>query len=608
MKSIGYLIKKILRYDRFMLCMIALYTAVSAVYPFVWVVTPSEILKMADGGRTGEMVWLVAGAGALAVAASFLMAFLKGNYRMRMNNVRYHLIRDLMQHSLEMPYEDTLDPDKLDAIQLANDSVQSPSSGAGGITLTMLQLFGEALAAFGFIGLFLALSWQVMGVMLVLVLLTFWLGQKSSHYEYRLWEENLPIYRKRKTLFQYAAEPGNQKDIRSYGLYGLLESYIQSYRRDSMALIRAAASKSFGAEAGIAVLDFVRDGFLYGWLIAQFLAGDLDVSQFYLYTSGVVSFVALAQQGMMDAAKIKKESAAFQNYWNVVGQTKEKKCREENGSAGTNGGESSASRHGCGAEICLKDVCFSYPGSQEMVLSHLNLTILPGEKLALVGENGSGKSTLIKLLCRLYRPSHGTITVDGRDIWTWEETEYMAYMSTVFQDAMVFPFSLEENVCFDCSSLYDHMDREWFSAVMEQSGLGKIASRLKEGEKTRLLRILDDDGVELSGGQKQKLFLARALYRKESRVLILDEPTAALDPLAERQMYEQYGAMASGKTSIFVSHRLASTKFCDRIALLHQGRILEYGSHEELLQKNGVYRELYEIQAKHYREQKGGAI
>lgn len=613
MKAIGYLIKKILQYDRFMLFMILLYTAVSAVYPFIWVLTPSGILAMAESGQASGLMGWIAGAGALAVAASFLMSFLRGNYRMRMNHVRYHLIRDLMRYSLEMPYEDTLDAKKLDAIHLANDSVLNPQSGAGGIILTMLQLFGEILAAAGFIGLFSVLSWQVMVVILALVLLTFWLGQKSSRYEYQLWEDNLPVYRKRKILFQYAAEPGNQKDIRSYGLYGLLESYIQRYRKDSEILIRAASQKSFGMEAGIAVLDFLRDGFLYGWLIIQFMAGTIDASQFYLYTSGVISFVTLAQQSMMDAARIKKESAEFKNYQDVMSRASHEP--EPPGDDGEKKPET-AEKQSKGAyekkaeegpEICLKDVCFSYPGSQTMVLDHINLTIRPGEKLALVGENGSGKSTLIKLLCRLYRPTKGTITVDGRDIWTWEEKEYMAYVSAVFQDAMVFPFSLKENVCFERDGAVPAFGT-WFETIMKQSGLDAIASGLKNGAETTMLRILDDDGVDLSGGQKQKLFLARALYRTESRILILDEPTAALDPLAERQMYEQYGAMTKQKTSIFVSHRLASTKFCDKIAFLWDGTIREFGSHEELLQKKGMYRELYEIQAKHYREQKGETI
>ncbi len=595
MEAIGYLIRKIIKYDKVMLFMIFIYTVVSAIYPFIWVLVPSRILGTAGEREMEYLLILLLEAGAVAVTASFLMAFLNGNYRMRMNHVRYYLIRDLMRYSLEMPYENTLDAKKLDDIQLANDSVTNPQSGAGGIILTMMQLWGELLSVIGFIGLLSILSWQVMIVLLFLVILTFFLGEKSSRYEYQLWEKNLPIYRKRKVLFQYSFDPEKQKDIRSYGLAGLLEGYIQNYREDSMILIEAARKKSFEMEAGIAILDFLRDGFLYGWLIVQFISGKMDISQFYLYTSGVISFVMLAQKTMMDLAKIKKESAEFSNYQRVM---KDKK-KQENGEHRKMIGIREQKEKGT---ICFRDVCFSYPGSEKMVLDHINLTICSGEKLALVGENGSGKSTLIKLLCRLYRPSHGTITVNGIDIWDWDEEEYMKYISTVFQDAMIFPFSLKENVCFGREE-----EMVW-EQVLKQSGLDEVISRLKYGTKTSMLRILDDEGVDLSGGERQKLFLARALYRSESKILILDEPTAALDSLAERQLYEQYGNMTKGKTSIFVSHRLASTKFCDHIALLHNGSILEYGTHEELLSGNGMYQTIYEIQAKYYREKKKETI
>ena len=603
MRSAVYLLKKIKKYDPWMLWMILFYTVLSAVYPFVWVVTPARILRLAEGGRMGEMAVLVTGAGAAAVISAFLLSFLKGNYRMRMNNVRYHLIRDLMRYSLEMPYENTLNPRKLDRIHLANDSVLDPQSGAGGIILTMLQISGEILAAVGFLGLLFALSWPVLIFILAVVVLTFFLSSRASEYEYGLWEENLPIYRKRKILFQYAAEPGNQKDIRAYGLGGLLKAYIDRYHRDSMVLIHAASTKIWSMEAMTAVLDFFRDGVLYGWLILQFLWGNIDVSQFYLYTSGVISFVVLAQQGMTDMAKIRKESAEFSIYQQVMdredGGREEQEADNAQESAGRMEKQKQEKR---GAQICLNDVSFTYPGSSRPVLRGINLTITAGEKLALVGENGSGKSTLIKLLCRLYRPTEGTITMDGRDIWSIEEEEYMKCISAVFQDAMVFPFSVEENICLGKRS--DPL----FGKVMKQSGMDRIAAGLEKGEKTTLLRVLDDDGADLSGGQRQRLFLARALYRDSSRFLILDEPTAALDPLAERQLYEKYGVMTEHRTSVFVSHRLASTKFCDHIALLEDGVIKEYGTHLQLLERGGSYQELYEIQAKFYRQEKGDAI
>ncbi len=587
MRSVVYLLKKIRQYDSRMIGMILLYTLLSAIYPFIWVVTPALILRWAPAGRTASLLLLVLAAGLAAVLASFLLSFLKGNYRMRMNNVRYHLIRDLMRYSLEMPYEDTLDPQKLDDIHLANDSVLNPQSGAGGIILTLLTLTGEVLSSLGFLGIFSFLSGPVMIFLLLLTLLTFWCRHKASSQEYRFWEESLPIYRKRKVLFQYASEPMNQKDIRAYGLRSLIQVYIDRYHADSLSLVRSASSRIFTLETAAALLDLFRDIFLYGWLILCFLRGTIDISQFYLYTSGVISFVALANQAMADIAKIHKESAQFAVYQRVMEKARPRLA-----------GKTAAAAHpdAAGAEICFDDVSFCYPSREEPVLCHISLTIRPGERLALVGENGSGKSTFIKLLCRLYPPTQGRITVDGRDIWSMNEEEYMRFLSVVFQDAMIFPFSVEDNICLGKD------DPDLFARVMKKSGMDRIASELKQGAKTSLLRVLDDDGADLSGGQRQRLFLARALCQADSRILILDEPTAALDPLAERQLYEEYGEMTEGKTSVFVSHRLASTRFCDRIALLQNGSIQEYGTHDELIARGGLYRELYEIQARHYRE------
>lgn len=615
MRSILYLLKKIRQYDSLMLGMILLYTLLSAVYPFIWVVTPARILDLAPSGQTEALILLVLVSGLFAVLASFLLAYLKGNYRMRMNNVRYHLIRDLMRYSLEMPYEDTLDPKKLDAIHLANDSVLNPQSGAGGIILTLLSLAGELFASLAFLGIFSVLSAPLMILLLAFTLLTFWLRHRASGHEYSLWENSLPIYRKRSTLFQYASEPMNQKDIRSYGLYALIQSYINRYHEDSLTLVRSFSAKMFTMETAAALFDLARDAFLYGWLILAFLRGDIDVSQFYLYTSGLISFVTLANQAMTDMAKIHKESAQFSVYQQVMGQAGPPDGSSPSGGSAASSekadaavhspalgaavsavGETTAAAPSAGPEIRFENVSFRYPSSDKPVLNGINLTIRPGERLALVGENGSGKSTLIKLLCRFYRPTGGRITVDGRDIWNMPEEGYMKYLSAVFQDAMVFPFSVEDNICLGKD------EPALLNRVLKESGMDRIAAGLKKGVKTSLLRILDDEGADLSGGQRQRLFLARALYQDDSRILILDEPTAALDPLAERELYEEYGRMANGKTSLFVSHRLASTHFCDHIALLQNGSIQEYGTHKELAAAGGLYAELYEIQAQYYQE------
>lgn len=590
MRSVIYLFKKILKYDALMVPMMGIYTILSAIYPFIWVIVPARIISFSTEKDYSNIIRLLVIAGVLAVVASFTLSFLKGNYRMRMNNVRYHLIRDLMKFSLNMPYENTLNSKTLDEIKLANDSVLNPQAGAGGIILTLLQILGELLASIGFIGLLSTLSPFIMGFLLILVIGTFLLSEFISKKEYDFWDNNSTADRRIDTLLNYAKEPMNKKDIRVFNLYPLIQVYIDRYIGHINTFAESFYAKMFRVETAIAALDFLRDGTLYGWLIYQFLNDQINASQFYLYTAGIISFVVIAQQCMMDFARIRKESAQFENYM---------KLDVKAGADVHEAGKFLIQKQEKGVEIDIRGVSFNYPGSDRNILSDLNLKLAPGEKLALVGENGSGKSTLIKLLCRLYRPTCGEILVDGQNIWEIPFEDYRRLLSVIFQDATILPFSIEENITMSVNADVETLDR-----VIRASQLEGTIDKLPKKLETSLLRILDDEGADLSGGQKQKLYLARALYKADSKILFLDEPTAALDPLSERALYEQYGKIANAKTSLFVSHRLASTQFCDHIAFLRNGSIQEYGTHKDLIAKKGLYHELFEIQAKNYRETK----
>ncbi len=571
-----------------MIPMIGIYTILSAFYPFIWVIVPAKIISFSTEKDFSKIFLLLVVTGFLAIIASFTLSFLKGNYRMRMNNVRYHLIRDLMKFSLNMPYENTLNAKTLDEIKLANDSVLNPQAGAGGIILTMLQIMGELLASLGFIGLISTLSPFILLFILILVVCTFLLSEYISKKEYAFWDKNSTEDRRTDMLLNFAREPMNKKDIRVFNLYSLIQTYVNRYIENIDTLMKSMLAKRFRVDTAIALLDFLRDGALYAWLIYQFLNNYINASQFYLYTAGIISFVVIAQQCMMDFGKIRKESTQFENFMkiSVIAEGASEEIDQR-----------FVQKYDNGVDINIREVSFCYPGSDRNVLSNLNLHISPGEKLALVGENGSGKSTLIKLLCRLYRPTSGEILVNQQNIWDIPFEEYRKLLSVIFQDATILPFSIKENITMSV-----HADKEDLKNAIEDSQLTDAIERLPKKLNTSLLRILDDEGTDLSGGQKQKLYLARALYKTESKILFLDEPTAALDSLAERALYEQYGRIAHAKTSLFVSHRLASTQFCDHIAFLRNGSIQEYGTHHELIEKQGMYHELFEIQAKNYRD------
>lgn len=228
-------------------------------------------------------------------------------------------------------------------------------------------------------------------------------------------------------------------------------------------------------------------------------------------------------------------------------------------------------------------------------MKNINLKLNNNESIAIVGENGAGKSTLALILAGLYEPTSGKILLNGEDINSYN-IDRKDLVSAVFQDTLVMPYSIRENVAMNT-------DKKDLSKIYKKTGLDFLVDKYDNKDEQILLRTLDDNGIDLSGGQKQRLFLARAINKSSSHILILDEPTAQLDAIAEKELYELYNSITEDKSSIFISHRLASTKFCDKVIYLKNGEITEEGTHDELMSKNGEYKELFDIQAKNYKEE-----
>lgn len=250
-----------------------------------------------------------------------------------------------------------------------------------------------------------------------------------------------------------------------------------------------------------------------------------------------------------------------------------------------------------GHEIEFKNVSFSYPHTGVSVLKDVSIKLKAGEKLSVVGLNGAGKTTFIKLLCRLYDVDSGEILLDGVNIREYDYDEYMKLFSVVFQDFRLLAFSAKDNILLGENS--EGSDEE-VDGLFEKTGILKKINSLPKGRDTMMFKQFDKEGVELSGGEQQKMAIARALY-KDAPVIILDEPTAALDPVAEYEIYRQFDSLVGGKTAVYISHRLSSCKFCDNIAVFSEGTVKEYGTHDELVHKpDGIYAEMFKAQAQYY--------
>ncbi|MDR0974360.1 MAG: ABC transporter ATP-binding protein/permease [Ruminococcus sp.] len=247
-------------------------------------------------------------------------------------------------------------------------------------------------------------------------------------------------------------------------------------------------------------------------------------------------------------------------------------------------------------EFEFKDVGFRYPNTEKWALKKMNITLAPGKRLAVVGLNGAGKSTFIKLLCGLYQPTEGEILLGGVNINRYKKADYFKIFSPVFQDIEMFALEIAENV-----SMKESTDIAKAETALNDAGLGDKISSMPDGIHTQLLKILYESGTDLSGGEKQKLALARALY-KDAPVVVLDEPTSALDAIAEQNLYKSFDRLIGGKTSVYISHRLSSTQFCDNVAMFEEGVLIEYGTHESLLQNGGKYAEMFTTQAQYYKE------
>ena len=460
-------------------------------------------------------------------------------------------------------------------------------------------------------------------LVLVPALLVFLLKRKAMRKDHELRPAADEAARKMRYVEERGWDLKAGKDIRMYGLGGWLLSILKRERETGETNVRRWENGYLAANLCDALLCFGRDAGAYLYFILQIVQGNLPVSDFVWYISVVSSCqqacsaflenVELLGRLSFDYSRLRLflESGEGDIFQGTGAEECEKIPPEESGKTGAGaerGGRkavpdsAASSRWKEAVSIELEHVSFTYPGSRVPTLKDLNLTIRPGEKIALVGLNGAGKSTLVKLLCGLYRPTSGTIRVGGRPISSFGKEEYFSMIAAVFQDVKLLPLTIAQNVASDNG---EDIDRQRVRQCLSLAGLWEMVDGLPQKEDTPLGRGVLDDGIDLSGGERQKVWMARAFY-KEASILILDEPTAALDPLAEQEIYEKYVQMSEGKTSLFISHRLASTRFCDRIWLMENGRITEQGSHEELMEKNGAYARLFEVQGKYYRKEESG--
>lgn len=381
------------------------------------------------------------------------------------------------------------------------------------------------------------------------------------------------------------------KDIRLFGMANWIERIWKDINNVFFKACNRHHNGWIMSEVRMSTYRLIQNVLLYSVLIYMVFNRGMSISDFVLYIGLVETFSEATSDLFATLVWMNMNKMQMDDFRTFMDWKEDQPDAEKNEGTITD-------IHLDGYEFQFENVSFRYPGHEKLVLKNLNLTIKAGMKLAIVGINGAGKTTLTKLLMRLYEPTEGRILLNGIDVKMYDRTTYHKIFAPVFQNIEVFAFPIWENV-----SMRERVDTNMdvVNVALERSGLDKKIEKYEKGIETQLLKIFDAEGIDLSGGERQRLAMARALYQDRS-VIVLDEPTAALDALAEDRMYQEFNKMVEGKTSIFISHRLSSTRFCDQIVLFEDGAVAELGTHDELMNQEGKYAHMYHVQAQYYQK------
>ena len=485
-------------------------------------------------------------------------------------------------------FPNTLEAKFIKLREKAHQSTQSNNEATELVWETLTELMQNVGGFLVYLTILSRLNGVLMGVIVVTCVAGFLLSRHSDNWEFRHRDEEESCYAKKSYIRRKAESVELAKDIRIFGLQGWLNELMDRVQNVYLDFLLRSEKVRLLSDVAEALLTMARNGIAYAYLLHMALRDSLSVPEFILYFTAVSTFTTWVMGILQAAQKLHEESLDISQVREFLDYPEPFRFE---------GGVAIPKADAC--ELKLEHVSFRYPGAEEDTIHDLDLTVRPGEKLAIVGLNGAGKTTLVKLLCGLFDPTEGRVLLNGVDVRDFNRREYYGLFSAVFQEFSILDVTVAENI----AQTNENIDTQKLWDCIEKAGLTQTIQKLPNGLDTHVGREVYLDGVLFSGGQTQRLMLARALY-KDGAILLLDEPTAALDPLAENDIYRKYKDMTAGKTSLFISHRLASTRFCDRIIFIADGRITEEGTHDQLLARGGAYARLFEIQSRYYQEGK----
>lgn len=492
--------------------------------------------------------------------------------------IQFDLVKLYGKKVMELNYDDLENPNIMNMFEKSKTGFD-----LYGFFDKLMSVATNILSLSGYVIILLTYNWIVLLIVLVVVTINLFCNKGRNKFYYEMNEEAAPINRKFSYLanlmlgFDYAKEI-KVNDLSEYVLKKY-DSNINIFEKLLTKIYRVLLKYNVIASIASLLQTFT----IYAIVSFSALNGSITIGEFSMYTSAIsaasssmVSIVA----ALVDIGQNMKYATDMRLFFEL-----ERRTDNKNTAVTINNQD---------IEIAFENVSFKYPGTEKWILKNANFRVKKGEKISLVGKNGAGKTTIIKLLLRLYEPCEGTITLNNIDIKEYNYVEYLNLFAPVLQDYKIFAFTLQDNIILDRE--YDEIKLQ---KSIYESGLESKVSKLPHGLNTSIYKLFDENGVEFSGGENQKLAIARAIY-KDSPIVLLDEPTANLDPIAEADIYEMMFNMLGDKTCFFVSHRLASSRFCNRIFVVDDGGIIADGTHKQLLDSCELYREMYHKQSQFY--------
>lgn len=551
-------------------------------------ITPTILAVVERRASMTELLTTILAFVLALMLVSAVSAYVNANTLYGRITVRSTLINLLNQKSATTSYPNLFDEKFRKLNAKSQEATMANSSAAEAVWKTLTNLTANLLGFALYVFLLSSVQPFLMLVILLTTAISYFAGTRINDWGYRHREEESEYISRMQYLNRISKDVTVAKDIRIFGL----RPWLGDLYAKAMEAYKAFQQKAEGVYVWAKIIDllltFLQNAVAYAYLIGLVVNKGLSVAEFLLFFTAVGGFSEWIS-GLLDGFNtLYRQSLDISTI---------RECLEYPEPFRFEEGEKLDVQADGEHELKLENVSFRYPMAEKDALTNINLTLKPGEKLAVVGANGAGKTTLVKLLCGFFDPVEGRVLMDGKDIRRYNRKDYYQLFSAVFQEFSLLAGSIARNVAQGCNAI----DIDRVRDCVAQAGLREKIESLKDGYEAYLNRSVYEDAVVLSGGETQRLMLARALYR-DAPFIVLDEPTAALDPIAESEMYQKYHEMTGGKTSVYISHRLASTRFCDRIILLDNGVIREEGTHEELLKLGGKYAELFEVQSRYYKD------